>query len=160
MFNSKFIPKMAIGLSTMLMAGICAAQQITVNVDGQPTTFRDTQPMMIDNSVYVPMRGVFEQMGATVNWDPSQDVVTGERGRHHIVIHPQKRSAMVDNRAVEMGGRARIIGGSLMVPLRFMSESLGAHVDWDDSTQTVNIRSDDGHFIAKGLKPVRKRAGG
>jgi hypothetical protein len=65
-------------------------------------------------------------------------------------------SAMVDNRAVRLDGRARIIGGSVMVPLRFVSEALGSQVDWSDSSQTVNIRSEDGHFISRGLRQVKK----
>jgi hypothetical protein len=67
---------------------------------------------------------------------------------------------MVDNRAIRMDGRARIIGGSVMVPLRFVSEALGSQVDWDNSSQTVNIRSEDGHFISRGLHQIKKHDGG
>jgi len=86
--------------------------------------------------------------------------VIGKRGNHVLILRAEGHSAMVDNRAVTLGGRARIIGGSVMVPLRFVSEALGAQVDWDDLSQTVSIRTEDGHFISKGLRPLKRHNGG
>ncbi len=156
MRTNSFLPRAALVLSTGIFTCLCSAQQITVRVDGQPATFNDAQPQMIDGMVYVPIRGVFEQMGATVDWDQAQRTVSGRRGDHHISMRAEGHNAMVDNRSVHLDGRARIIGGSVMVPLRFVSEALGSQVDWNDSSQTVNIRSDGGHFISRPLRPIKK----
>jgi len=156
---SSFVPRAAFIISTAILASVCSAQQISVNIDGHPATFLDTQPQMIDGMVYVPIRGVFEQMGATIDWDQNQRTVTG-RGSHHLMMRAEGHSAMVDNRSVQLTGRARVIGGSVMVPLRFVSEALGSQVDWNDSTQTVSIHNDDEHFISKGLRKLKKHDGG
>ena len=95
-------------------------------------------------------------MGATIDWDPTQRMVSGRRGSHRLSMSADGHSAMVDNRAVRLDGRATIVDGSVMVPLRFVSEALGSQVDWNDSTQTVNIHSEDGHFISRGLRQVKK----
>jgi len=147
-------------LSSGVLVSICSAYQIRVNVDGQPTRFNDAQPQMIHGMVYVPIRGVFEQMGATIDWDQSQHQVLGRRGNHTLTMQAEGRDAMVDNRAVHLDGRARIIDGSVMVPLRFVSEALGSSVDWNDSAQTVDIRTEGGHFISRGLRPIKRNVGG
>ena len=116
-----------------------AIAQIRVEVDGNLVHFNDTQPRMIDGRVLVPLRGVLEHMGANVFWDPSRRLVTARQGQKDISMYIGQRSAMVDGRTVALDVPAMIIGGSTMVPLRFMSESLGADVMWLSSSQTVRI---------------------
>jgi len=116
-----------------------AFAQIRVEVDGNLVHFNDTQPRMVDGRVLVPLRGVLEQMGANVFWDPSRRLVTARQGQKDISMYIGQRSAMVDGRTVTLDVPAMIIGGSTMVPLRFMSESLGADVMWLSSSQTVRI---------------------
>ena len=116
-----------------------AFAQIRVEVDGNLVHFNDTQPRMIDGRVLVPLRGVLEHMGANVFWDPSRRLVTARQGQRDISLYIGQRSAMVDGRTVSLDVPAMIIGGSTMVPLRFMSESLGADVMWLSSRRTVRI---------------------
>lgn len=66
---------------------------------------------------------------------------------------------MIDNRAARLQAGVRIVGGSVIAPLRFVSEALWSRVDWGDSTQTVSISSDNGHFLSRGLRPVKRRQG-
>lgn len=115
--------------------------QIRVEVDGNLVHFNDTQPRMIDGRVLVPLRGVLEHMGATVFWDPSRRLVTARQGQRDISLYIGQRSAQVDGRTVSLDVPAMIVGGSTMVPLRFMSESLGAEVMWLSSSRTVRIET-------------------
>ena len=157
MIITRFLPLVTLTLSVGLCSSLASAQRISVQLDGKPAMFYEAQPQMINGMVYIPLRGVFEQMGATIDWDPNQRVVTGMRGNHRVVMRAEGNSAMVDNRSIHMDGRATIIDGSVMVPLRFVSEALGAQVDWNDTSQTVNIRSEDGHFISRGLRKPNQR---
>lgn len=128
--------------STLAIACTLAASavgQIRVEVDGNYVHFNDTQPRMVDGRVLVPLRGVLEHMGANVFWDPSRRLVTARQGQRDISLYIGQRSAMVDGRTVSLDVPAMIIGGSTMVPLRFMSESLGADVMWLSSSRTVRI---------------------
>ena len=144
-------------------AALVAAQQINVRINNQKVQFLGTQPKMVGDRILVPLRGVFEQMGATIDWDPNQRTVSGKRGSHRIAMRAEGHSAMVDNRSVQLDGRAQILAGSLMVPLRFVSEALGSKVDWNATTQTVNIWSVDGQFMSKSVRPFKdhgKKDGG
>jgi len=149
-----------VGVVSVAFAALSAcAQAITVTVDGQVVNFPDAQPRMIGGSVFVPMRGVFEQMGANVQWDQAQRYVEIDEGKHTISMRAEGKSAMVDNRAVNLDARARIEHGSVMVPLRFVATALGCQVAWDQASQTVTIQT-DGHFIGDSRKPARRKVGG
>lgn len=128
---------------TAALVAFCASAiaQIRVEVDGNPVRFSDAQPRMVDGRVLVPLRGVLEHMGANVFWDPSRRLVTARQGQRDISLYIGQRSAQVDGRTVSLDVPAMIMGGSTMVPLRFMSESLGADVMWLSSSRTVRIET-------------------
>ena len=140
---------------TASITSVCSGQRIIVQVDGKEATFSDAQPQMIHGLVYVPIRGVFEQMGATIDWDASQGMVSGKRGSHTLLMRPQGHSVMVDNRSVHLDARAQMVGGSVMVPLRFVSAALGSDIEWNPITRTANILSADGHFMSNSVRPYK-----
>ena len=145
---------------TALIATVCSAQHSAVTIDGEAVKFADAQPQSIDGTIFVPLRGVFEQMGADVKWDEDQHRVEVTKGKHNIQMRVEGKSAMVDNRAVNLDARARLVHGSLMIPLRFVTSALGCEVKWDAPSHTVQIKSDNGHFISNSLKPAINSAGG
>jgi hypothetical protein len=117
-------------------------QGITVEVNGERVYFPNTRPQMVGGRVLVPLRGVMEQIGAYVNWDPASRMVTAQRSGTNVELRIGDRLARVDGRAISLDVPAMIIRGSTMVPLRFMSEALGADVSWMAHTQTVRITTD------------------
>jgi hypothetical protein len=123
--------------SLMLAAAVIA--QVRVTVDGTPVQFNDQQPVQSNNHVLVPLRGVFEQMGATVMWNPDTQTVTARKDDRRIRLRIGSRDATVDGRVVSMDVAPAVMGGSTMVPLRFISEALGATVDWRAYDETVLI---------------------
>jgi hypothetical protein len=115
------------------------SQQINVSVNGTPVVFQTGQPAMMGGRVMVPMRGVFEQLGASVTWDQAARQVVAAKGGTQVSLHIGDRFAMVNGQQVPMDTPAVIMGGSTMVPLRFISETLGATVDWNAANETVAI---------------------
>ncbi len=101
--------------------------------------FAGTGPRMVNGRVLVPLRGIFEQMGANVRWNEAMQKVSADRGSTTIELRIGDHYANVNGRSVELDQPATMIGGRTMVPLRFISESFGANVDWTESTQTVAI---------------------
>jgi hypothetical protein len=87
----------------------------------------------------VPMRGIFEAMGAKVNWDQGTRTVTGTKGGSTVILKIDSKDALADNRHIALDAAAVIVDGRTLVPLRFISESLGALVDWDQASRTVRI---------------------
>ncbi len=112
---------------------------IKVTLDGEKIDFPDTQPMMVASRILVPMRGVFEKMGADLHWDPSAKVVTADRAGHHLTLPLGKNRAEVDGKEVALDQPAMAVQGRAMVPLRFLGESLGVHVDWLPADRTVAL---------------------
>jgi len=138
-----------------LIAAFAAAQDVRVTVNGNPVTFNAAQPTRMNGRVLVPLRGVFEQMGDTVLWDPTSRTVMADGGGHHVRLQIGSMDANVDGKIIPMDVPPEIIQGSTMVPLRFLSESLGATVDWQPQNSLVAINTVTGaaeHFAP----PVRQ----
>ncbi len=116
-----------------------SAQGIQTKIDGQLLTFPDVQPMLTANHVMVPMRGVFEKLNATLEWDEQSSTVTAQRGQENIRLTINSMHATVNGKDVMMETPATKMMGRTMVPLRFLSEALGANVLWIEATHTVEI---------------------
>lgn len=112
---------------------------IKVTLDDAIVKFPDTQPMMVASSILVPMRGIFENMGAELGWDQSTQTVTGTRGEHQVVLMLGQNKAKVDGKTVALDQPAISVKGRTMVPLRFISQSLGVKVDWLAADRTVAL---------------------
>ena len=117
---------------------VALAQSVTVIVDGQTMSF-DQPPIVRAGRVFVPLRSVFERLGASVVYANGQINATG-RGRT-VSLTIGSVNATVDGQPVTIDVAPFIIGSRTLVPLRFIAQSLGATVDWNDSTSTVTIRS-------------------
>lgn len=130
--------------SLALMGVMASAQQIQVTVDGNQVNFRNGGPRQVDDRVLVPLRGVFEQMGAEVRWFPARREVVANRGGSRVVLHIGDRSADVDGKQYTLDVPAMIMNGNTMVPIRFLSESLGSEVHWNSADQLVAITTDAG----------------
>lgn len=130
-----------------------------ISVDGKPVKFMGPGPRRKLGRVLVPLRGVFEMMGAHVKWDDDSQTVFANRNDTEVELTIGSNNATVNGRAVLMDVPAQLIGGSTFVPLRFLSESLGARVDFDDATNTINIQSGYPHKDHVD-DPVRSTDGG
>ena len=111
-----------------------------VKINGEVQNY--CQPAIVVNgSTMVPMRGVFETLGATISWDQKTQTVTGTKGSNIIKITVGSKTAYVSGTKVTLTTSAMIQNGSTLVPLRFVSEALGANVAWDQKTNTASITS-------------------
>jgi hypothetical protein len=127
------------GLTSMAVAQT-PAPYVKVFVDGSPVYF-DQAPVMANGRVLVPLRGVFERLGATVAWDAASQTVLAERGATSVSLRIGSPQAFVNGQAQFLDVPAMLVGGRTLVPLRFVSQTLGADVNWDATTSTVQITS-------------------
>lgn len=109
---------------------LSAAQNIQATVNGSPVYFVDVQPMMIEQRVMVPLRGIFEQVGADVDWNEELQQVTVKTDDRTVILTIGKSFATVNGKQVFLDSPALKIHDRTMVPLRFVGESLGAEVAW------------------------------
>ena len=118
---------------------VCAnAQNISVNLNGAPIAF-DQPPIIQDGRTLVPLRAIFEAMGADVAWDSNTQTVTASRGTDVITLSIGSNTLYKNNEAVTLDVPAQIMNDRTLVPARAVAESFGATVEWDGNTQTVMI---------------------
>jgi hypothetical protein len=125
---------------TMIPAAPARAQSVRVVVDGQFVAL-DQPPLMMAGRVLVPLRGVFERLGATVEWNRASNMITALRAGTQVQLAVGSRQAVVNGRAVLLDVPAILARGRTLVPLRFVSEAMGAQVDWDPQAGIVYITS-------------------
>jgi hypothetical protein len=83
-------------------------------------------------------------MGATLAWDPQKRIVTTSGANQEVTLPVGKSHATVGGKAVTLDQPAMIIDQVTFVPLRFLSEALGAKVEWLAADRTVDIKTAGG----------------
>ena len=81
---------------------------------------------------------IFEALGAEVQWDGNTQTVTATKSGTEIRL-VIGGAAYKNGQEIQLTVPAKIIEGSTMVPLRFVSEALGCQVTWDEKTKTITI---------------------
>ncbi|MBE7047332.1 MAG: hypothetical protein E7396_07960 [Ruminococcaceae bacterium] len=122
------------------LVNVFAETQINVTINSVSQSY-DVMPLIENGRTLVPMRGIFEALGAEIKWDDETKTVTGTKGDTNIILKIGSTLAKVNDKDVTLDVAAKIIGGRTFVPVRFVSESLGCKVDWDNDTKTVIINS-------------------
>jgi len=113
------------------------AQSVAVVVNGAGVTF-DQPPIERAGRVFVPLRGVFERLGASVVY-ANGDINAQGNGRS-VHLHIGSTQAVVNGQTLTMDVAPFLIGARTLVPLRFVAQSLGAAVNWNQSNNTVYIQ--------------------
>jgi oligopeptide transport system substrate-binding protein len=113
---------------------------IRVTVNGDAVVFADSAPRMVNRRVLVPLRGVFEKLGAYVEWHPEEQMVIATKGDKKVEVWIGKELAEIDDDQTKLDTPPILVTGRTYVPLRFVSEALGAEVTWHEPTTTVIIR--------------------
>lgn len=118
---------------------------ITLNINGRslPMPESDMPPIILQDRTFVPVRHVFEAMGAVVDFHPAwQRIMIAHEG-NLIVMHIGEYHFNLDNAIFQMDVAPQIINERTMVPVSFVAAAMGFVVDWDESTFTVNLTSQD-----------------
>ena len=119
------------------------ASEYTVLVNGEAVFFdpADQQPVMINNRILVPMRAIFEAMGAKVDWESNTRTAVASKPEVRVEMRIDSKLFMRNGAYVLCDVEARLIGDRTMIPTRAFAESIGAEVDWDQENQTVIINA-------------------
>ncbi len=103
------------------------------------TTQLDVAPINQNGRTMVPVRFIGEAFGANFAWDEKARKVTYTLDNLKIELYIGKTKAYVNGKSVILDTSPIISEGRTMVPLRFVGESLGAKLEWDNDTQTATI---------------------
>ena len=119
-----------------------ANDEISIIIDGKKLTM-DQNPVIVDGRTLVPLRAIFEGIGAKVDWDDTSKTAIGKKDGKEIKIQINNTVAKVDGNDVTLDVPAQLINSRTLVPVRFISESLGLKVDWEAQTRTVIITNEE-----------------
>lgn len=114
------------------------AGQLSITFNGKPVE-SDAQPVIENGRTLVPLRVIFELLGAEVEWNEKTRVVTAQKQGVIIDLTIDSDKAYINGKEVTIDVPAKIINNRTYVPVRFVSESMGASVNWDNDTKTVII---------------------
>ena len=107
--------------------------------------------------VLVPLRGVFEAFGASVNWDGQMREIEILCSGNQIVMYVNDHNAYINGNRYYMDVPPRIVRSRTYVPLRFVGEALGGTVDYIGSY--VDITGPSGYLLRVHLQRTGQQAG-
>ena len=129
---------LTIALAVLMLAMTAfAADDITVTLDGTAIDFADQAPTIVEGRTLVPLRAIFEALGATVEWDQATKTVSSAKDGTSISLTIGSNTLYKNDEAKELDVPAMIINGRTMVPARAIAEAYGVEVAWDAATRTV-----------------------
>ncbi|MDU0205839.1 copper amine oxidase N-terminal domain-containing protein [Paenibacillus sp. MAH-36] len=113
---------------------------IRVTLDANPVEF--SAPPFIENpSTLVQFRPVFERLGLDITWDANTRTITGHKQDIEIELQIDNPIAKVNGKLTTLSVAPKLREGNTFVPLRFISESVGAKVEWNEALRNVVIYS-------------------
>ncbi len=122
--------------------GIQIRNNVTINIDGETIQINDPILDKADH-LLLPMRALYEAIGASVDWNKETLTASANRNGKVINLTIDSMTALVDGQEVEMDVAPIIYKDRIYMPLRFVTENLDGNVSWDPSTQTVDISLTD-----------------
>ena len=137
----KFISGIIISAS-VLSSAVAFAQAPSVYLNGEKMTF-EADPYISEERTMVPFRAIFEAVDADVMWDEQTRTVIAVKSTDSettsIALQIGSDKAFVNGAEVTLDKPAEITSDFTFVPLRFVMESLGANVEWDNDAYSVII---------------------
>lgn len=132
---------MSVSIAAVLMSTVsayCDDNDIKVIIDGTAVGF-DVPPQIINGRTLVPVRAIFEALGAEVEWNGEQQTVTASNGGTVVKMTIGVNTIDVNSETVVLDVPPQIINNRTLVPARAVAESFSADVSWDGEKRVVNI---------------------
>ena len=114
---------------------------LTEQLTSEQTTvsFPDQKPVLVNDRTMIPARGVFEQLGYTVDWDEATSTAIVSSNNITVKIPINSSIIYKNDNEITLDVPAQLIGGRTMLPLRAVSTALGLQVEWDEPNNSVII---------------------
>ncbi|MFA7637132.1 MAG: cell wall hydrolase [Monoglobales bacterium] len=124
--------------STALAGGSEYGIPVSVTFNDQYIEFANN-PILTGGTTYLPVRVFCEALSANVEWIASTQTVMVYHGKDVISFDIGSTTAYLNGIPKKLGGSAKLVGSVTYLPVRFLVESLGGSVSWDENYYTVNI---------------------
>ncbi|MBY0121452.1 copper amine oxidase N-terminal domain-containing protein [Bacillus sp. S/N-304-OC-R1] len=119
---------------------------ITIKINGDKFQTKDL-PFINKGTVYLPLRDIGELLGTVVFWNSSNRTVTMTYPKLTVQLTYGSMNAKINGKTVKLTAPLQNVNSRIYIPLRFLSESTGATVDWDNTSRTVSITQNGDVYI-------------
>ncbi|MDF2545415.1 MAG: hypothetical protein K0R93_313 [Anaerosolibacter sp.] len=148
--KNKLLAYLLVCMTAVTMFSITgfADQQVKIELDGEVVSF-DVQPIIEEGRILVPVRSIFEKMGAEVSWneDEKKAIINDKYktiemliGKEEALIYRKYDFTGIPEK-IALDVPAQIIKDRTLLPLRFVAEALEAEVNWDEGRYTAIIKT-------------------
>ncbi|MDO4300475.1 MAG: copper amine oxidase N-terminal domain-containing protein [Clostridia bacterium] len=117
-----------------------ADENIKLNINNN-TIESDISPQIIEGRTMVPVRAIFEAIGADVEWNNETKTITGHKDNTEVIMTLNSNIASINNKKITMDCGPVIINNRTLAPVRYVAEAFGCQVEWDNENKTVNINT-------------------
>ena len=126
--------------SSMAVTTSADNNEISVYLDGVKIEF-DVKPQIINGRTMVPIRAIFEKMGAVVEWDGNTSSAICTKDDTVVKMTVNSMDMYINNQSQKMDIAPVVIDGRTLAPARYVAEAFGADVKWDQVNNSVIITS-------------------
>ena len=137
-----FISPILVALIVFSSFSAFANNEISVYVNGKRVMF-DVKPQTINDRTMVPIRAIFEAMGAVVDWDSNTQTAISTKDNTTVKMALNSTTMYVNDAPVAMDVAPQIIDNRTLSPARYVAEAFGFTVNWDEGTRSVLISNSD-----------------
>ncbi|USG66326.1 N-acetylmuramoyl-L-alanine amidase family protein [Brevibacillus ruminantium] len=134
-------------------AGNNAEQAVQLLIGGQAVK-PDVPPIIEQGRTLVPVRVIAEGLGAQVDWNQDTRTAVIELGQQKLQLTVGSKNALVNGKKVQLDAVPLMRNQRMLLPLRFVAESLGVTVGWDNASRTV-IANESPDIRFNGNKPTK-----
>ena len=140
---------------SILLIFVITISPLTIYADGvsvylnDSQLYFDVQPQIINGRTMVPMRKIFESLGAVVTWDDASQTATGKKGDTIVNISINSKTLFKNGVPKTLDVAPALIDARTLVPVRAIAESFDCNVEWIAETQTVKITTDGSYNYEK-----------
>lgn len=117
------------------------ADEVTVLVNGKQVV-SDVPAVNVSGNTMLPFRAIFNSLGVSdseIKWNQSSRSIEVRSGNTYLFLIIGNSGALVNEKLITLNAAPYIENGRTYVPIRFVSEALGADVKWNNTTKTVTI---------------------
>lgn len=143
-------------LKAVMLAGIMLfsahtvlADEIKVYVDDEQIFFAEQNPVILNDRTFVPLRRIFEALGAYVDWNGETNTVFTSKRFRSVSLTIGSDVYYVDGVEKTLDAPAVIMNERTLIPVRAVSEALGAEVVWDKTERSVSVNLRHGDYVVK-----------
>lgn len=129
---------LALIMTMFAVSAMAANPAPSVVIDNQTVTF-DVPPMIDNGRTMVPLRAIFEQMGAKVNWDDATKTASAVKDDITVVVKLGSLSPTINGVVKPIDVPAKIVSGRTLAPMRFVCEAFGGVVSWNPDTYVASV---------------------